>query len=78
MRKLPLAAALLVASTIATDAYAWGDEGHKVVCEIALSQVKPSTRAAIVELIKATASSTASPTPAPGRTIRASGHRNIS
>ena len=30
MRKLPLAAALLVASAIATDAYAWGDEGHMV------------------------------------------------
>jgi hypothetical protein len=34
-------------------AYAWGDEGHKVVCEIAISQVKPSTRAAIIELIRA-------------------------
>jgi len=52
MRKLPLAAALLVASAIATDAYAWGDEGHKVACEIAFSQVKPSTRAAITEDIE--------------------------
>jgi hypothetical protein len=33
-------------------AYAWGDEGHKAVCEIAISQVKPSTRAAINELIR--------------------------
>src|SRR5262245_41677889 len=52
MRKLPIAAAFLVASAIATNALAWGDEGHKVVCEIALSQVKPSTRTAIAELIR--------------------------
>jgi nuclease S1 len=52
MRKLPLAAALLVASAIATDACAWGDEGHKVVCQIAFDNVRPSTRAAIVRLIQ--------------------------
>jgi hypothetical protein len=40
MRKLPLAAALLVALAIATDAYAWGDEGHKVICQIAFDKVK--------------------------------------
>jgi S1/P1 Nuclease len=44
---------LLVASVIATDAYAWGDEGLKIVCEIAFTNVKPSTRTAIVELIRA-------------------------
>jgi len=53
MRKLPLAATLLVASVFATDAYAWGDEGHKVVCQIAFDKVKPSTRTAIVKLIQA-------------------------
>jgi hypothetical protein len=53
MRKLPLAAALLVASAIATDAYAWGDEGHKVVCQIAFDKVKPTTRAVITRLIQA-------------------------
>jgi hypothetical protein len=53
MRKLPLAAVLLVASAIATDAYAWGDEGHKVVCQLAFDKVKPSTRTAIVRLIQA-------------------------
>ena len=27
------------------DAFAWGDEGHKIVCEIALRLVQPNTRA---------------------------------
>ena len=53
MRKLLFAATLLVASSAAADAFAWGDEGHKVVCEIAISRVKPATRAAITELIRA-------------------------
>ena len=53
MRKLILAAASLAASAIATDAYAWGDAGHKVVCQIAFDRVKPSTRTAIVPLIQA-------------------------
>jgi hypothetical protein len=38
-------------SAIATNALAWGDEGHKTVCQIAFDKVKPSTRAAIVRLI---------------------------
>jgi hypothetical protein len=56
MRKVTVAVALLgatCASAIATNAHAWGDMGHKTVCEIAMAKVKPSTRAAIVKLIKA-------------------------
>jgi hypothetical protein len=33
------------------NAWAWGDEGHKVVCEIALRLVQPSTRGEIQKLI---------------------------
>jgi hypothetical protein len=29
----------------------WGDEGHKVVCEIAFRLVQPNTRAKIKKLI---------------------------
>lgn len=39
--------------TMAKAANAWGDEGHKVICQIAFDKVKPSTRAAIARLIKA-------------------------
>ena len=56
MRKTSFAVALLgitCSSAVATDAYAWGDEGHKTVCQIAFDKVKPSTRAAIVRLIEA-------------------------
>jgi hypothetical protein len=56
MRKLTVPAAVfgaICASAFTTSAHAWGDEGHKVVCEIAISQVKSSTRAAILELIRA-------------------------
>ena len=50
MRQLPFAASFLVALAIATDAYTWGDEGHKLVCQIAFDKVKPSTRSAGVRL----------------------------
>jgi S1/P1 Nuclease len=40
-------------SATATDALAWGDEGHKTICQIAFDKVKPRTRAAINELIQA-------------------------
>ena len=32
------------------DAWAWGDTGHRIVCEIALAQ--PDTRAAVRKLIR--------------------------
>ena len=32
--------------------WAWGDEGHKVICEIAFRLVQPNTRAEIQRLIK--------------------------
>ncbi|MGZ5908366.1 MAG: S1/P1 nuclease, partial [Reyranella sp.] len=33
-------------------AAAWGDEGHRVICEIAFRQVQPGARAEIQRLIK--------------------------
>lgn len=33
-------------------AYAWGDMGHKVVCEIALATIAPSTRTEVERLIR--------------------------
>jgi hypothetical protein len=43
--------ALVVLCLMSSDAWAWGDEGHKVVCEIALRLVQPNTRAEIRKLI---------------------------
>jgi hypothetical protein len=43
--------ALVVLFPISSDAWAWGDQGHKVVCEIALHLVQPNTRAEIQKLI---------------------------
>ena len=34
-----------------SNAWAWGDEGHKIVCEIAVRLVQPNTRAEIQKLI---------------------------
>ena len=34
------------------NAHAWGDEGHKIVCEIAFRLAQPDTRAAIRKLIR--------------------------
>jgi hypothetical protein len=38
---------LLVLFTTGSDAWAWGDQGHKVICEIAMRLVQPTTRAEI-------------------------------
>src|SRR5260370_40652811 len=43
--------ALVVLFPISSDAWAWGDEGHKVICEIAMRLVQPNTRAEIQQLI---------------------------
>jgi hypothetical protein len=43
--------ALVVLFPISGDAWAWGDEGHKIVCEIAMRLVQPNTRAEIQKLI---------------------------
>jgi hypothetical protein len=34
-----------------SDAWAWGDQGHKVICEISFRLVQPNTRAEIRKLI---------------------------
>jgi hypothetical protein len=44
-------ALLLVLLPISSDAWAWGDQGHKVICEIAMRLVQPGTRAEIQKLI---------------------------
>ena len=44
--------ALVAFFPISSDAWAWGDEGHKVICEIAFRLVQPSTRTEIQRLIK--------------------------
>jgi S1/P1 Nuclease len=37
--------------TMSSDAWAWGDQGHKVICEIAMRLVQPDTRAEIQKLM---------------------------
>jgi S1/P1 Nuclease len=37
--------------TISSDAWAWGDQGHRVICEMAMRLVQPNTRAEIQKLI---------------------------
>src|SRR5258708_5018374 len=49
MRHILLALAFLF--PISSDAWAWGDEGHKIVCEIAMRVAEPATRAEIRKLI---------------------------
>jgi hypothetical protein len=44
--------ALVVLLLPSSDAWAWGDQGHKVICEIAFRLVQPNTRAEIQRLIK--------------------------
>ncbi|WP_194472690.1 S1/P1 nuclease [Bradyrhizobium sp. CCBAU 51753] len=51
MRYVLLAALALLAGS--DRAFAWGDEGHQIVCEIAYRLAQPDTRAAIRKLIRA-------------------------
>jgi hypothetical protein len=44
-------ALLLAVFPISNDALAWGDQGHRVICEIALGLVQRNTRAEIQKLI---------------------------
>ena len=46
-----IVALLLVLFPISSDAWAWGDQGHKVICEMALRLVQRNTRAEIHKLI---------------------------
>src|SRR5215470_12542009 len=50
MRRLSLA--FLVLLGFGSEAWAWGDTGHNVVCEIAFRLALPDTRAAIRKLIR--------------------------
>jgi S1/P1 Nuclease len=50
MRYFMLAALALL--SVCGEARAWGDEGHKVVCEIAFRLAQPDTRAAVRKLIR--------------------------
>ena len=43
--------AIVLSLGMPSDCRAWGDEGHKVVCEIAMRLVQPTTRAEIQKLI---------------------------
>jgi hypothetical protein len=52
MRKSYCLLALLAFTLLSSEARAWGDLGHKVICEIAFRSVQPDTRAAINLLIK--------------------------
>lgn len=49
-----IAAVALAALTLslATNAHAWGDTAHKIICEIAFQEFTDSTRAEVIRLIK--------------------------
>jgi hypothetical protein len=52
--KWPVVVVLTIVASVAgasRDGWAWGDQGHKVICEIAMRLAQPSTRAEIQKLI---------------------------
>jgi hypothetical protein len=52
--KWPVVVVLTIVASVAgapRDAWAWGDEGHRVICEIAFRLAQPNTRAEIRKLI---------------------------
>lgn len=50
MKFLGLALVAFVTST--TNAWAWGDHGHKIICEMAMRLAEPTTRAEIRKLLR--------------------------
>ena len=46
-----IAAACALAFVPPSHALAWGDEGHRIVCEIAFLEMAPATRAEVEALI---------------------------
>lgn len=58
LRFLPLA---FLAALPPSQALAWGDEGHRIVCAIALSEAAPTTRARVAVLIATDSTFTAFP-----------------
>lgn len=44
--------ALMFMSILPTSAFAWGDHGHRIVCELAFRLALPETRAEIRRLIQ--------------------------
>ena len=53
--KWPVVVVLTIIAAVAgipRYAWAWGDEGHKVICEIAFRLAQPNTRAEIQRLIR--------------------------
>jgi len=44
--------AIIAFASLCSNAWAWGDEGHKIVCDIAFRLAQPDTRAAIRKLIR--------------------------
>jgi hypothetical protein len=60
------------------DAWAWGDTGHKIVCEIAMRLAAPNTRAEVQRLIKTDAEFDSSQTHVPGQITHGNGRRSTS
>jgi hypothetical protein len=70
--------AIVLALGAPSDCWAWGDQGHKVICEIAFRLVQPSTRAEIRKLIGPMNGSTPSAIRARGRITHGKEQASIS
>jgi hypothetical protein len=51
MRALAILAGLIGGALMPSSAFAWGDVGHRVVCQIAYVELKPQIRARLDALV---------------------------
>ena len=51
MRALIILAGLISAALMPSSAFAWGDVGHRVICQIAYDELKPEIRARVDALV---------------------------
>jgi len=53
MKPFPATAALLISLTVSSTAHAWGAEGHRLIAELADSQLTPAARSEVARLLAA-------------------------
>ena len=51
MRALIILAGLIGAALMPSSAFAWGDVGHRVICQIAYEELKPEIKARVDALV---------------------------
>jgi hypothetical protein len=73
MRRLIATAAIVAAAFMPSTAWAWGNEGHKVVALIAASELSPAAKAQVEQLLGGDATNVGDVSGLDGKTVDIAG-----